>query len=57
MWSRMHEKKSARALVTHLTKSCRSPLPPASRSVIDSSVFCVFPVNFITQTLNLFKRL
>ena len=49
MWSRMHEKKSARGLGSHFTKSCRcstnnksftpSPLPTASRSVINSSVF------------------
>ena len=49
MWSRMHEKKSARGLGSHFTESCRcstnnksftpSPLPTASRSVINSSVF------------------
>ena len=65
MWSRMHEKKSARGLGSHFSKSFRcatdnksftpTPLPISSRSVINSSVFRVFPVYLITQTLNLFN--
>ena len=67
MWPRMHEKKSARGLGSHFAKSCRSstdkkwftpfPLRTAFCSVINSSVFSVFPVYFITQTLNLFNLL
>ena len=59
MWSRMHKKKSALGLGSHFTKSCRcstnnksftpSPLPTASRSVINSSVFSSSRFNLLLR--------